>query len=153
MTEHDDEYDNPDPDPPECQAEDAFLRALATGNEAAAAGALRKLASLGGALEGITLEILAARFEGHPEPLYPWQLEFGRPGRKGRPPADQLRAGARQCGLAWAVKSALESKPNMNVEAAAFQVSKKTRIGESTLKNAYYAYYPGKKKKKSASSK
>jgi len=40
----------------------------------------------------------------------------------------------------------------MNVEAAAFQVSKKTGIGESTLKNAYYAYYPGKKKK-SASSK
>jgi len=153
MTEYDDE-DDYEPDPPECQAVDAFLTALARGDESAAAQALRTLVSLGGALDGIALEILAERFEGHPDPLYPWQLEFGRPGQKGRPPADQLRASARQCGLAWAVKSALESKPNMNVKAAAFQVSKKTGIGESTLKNAYYAYYPEeKKKKKSASSK
>ncbi len=76
MTEHDDEYDDPEPDHPVFLAIDAFLTALATGNEPAAAEALRKLVSLGGALEREVLETLAERFEGQHDPFYPWQLQF-----------------------------------------------------------------------------
>jgi len=96
MTQQDDE-DDFEPDPLECQAEDDFLTALATADETAAAQALRTLVSLGGALNGISLEILAERFEGQPDLHYPWLLRFHR-AKKGAPPADRLRARARQSG-------------------------------------------------------
>jgi hypothetical protein len=48
MTEHDDEYEDAEPDPPVSWAIDAFLEALATGNESAAAEALRSLVLLEG---------------------------------------------------------------------------------------------------------
>src|SRR5207244_9654112 len=137
MTKYDDE-DDYEPDPPDCQAVDAFLTALARGDESAAAQALRTLVSLGWALDGIALEILAERFEGRPDPLYPWQLEFGRPGRRGRPPADQLRAGARQFMIALAVSEAL-AKPNMNFKAAVGEVTQRTGFSKAKVENAYYA--------------
>jgi len=138
MTEHDDEYDDPEPDHPAFLAINAFLEALSTGNESAAAKALRRLVLLGGALEREVLETLAERFEGQHDPFYPWQLQFRRPGRKGAPPADRLRAGARQFAIARLVNEAL-AKPNMNKKAAVAQVSKQLKLSKATVNNAYYA--------------
>jgi len=144
MTEHDNEYD-PEPDSPEFLAVEAFLEALAIGEESAAAKALRKLASLGGALQGAALETLAERFEGDSDPYYPWVLRLQRT-KKGAPPGDHLRAEARQFTIAMCVKEAL-AKPNTNLEAAFYDVHKQIGVSKSTVKNAYYAM------KKSSSSK
>jgi len=91
----------------------------------------------------VALETLAERFEGHPDPFYPWRLRFHLP-RKGAPPTNILLSAARQFAMALRVGEAL-AKPNMNLTAAVYQISKQTGISESTLKNAYYA---GKKKRR-----
>ncbi len=134
MTEHDSELNT---EIAKFLAVDAFLEAAAAGDEIGAAKALRQIASLGDALERMALEVLADRFEGVPNPYYPWALKFHRPQQKGAPPKDLLRTELRDFKIAFLVKDAL-AKPNMNLEAAMFDVSKQFGLSKATVKKAYY---------------
>ncbi len=132
-----------EPDPPEVDAESQFLRALGEGNASAAAKALRTLISLEGELRGMALEILAERFEGHPDWFYPWRLQFKLP-RRGAPPKAVLPAAARESAIKMKVKEAL-AKPNMNLKAAVAEVSKQTGFSEAKV---YKSYYAGEKRRR-----
>ena len=134
MSEHDSELNT---EIAKAMAVDDLLEAVAAGDEIGAAKALRQMASLGSVFERMALEVLSERFEGVPDPDNPWALKFHRPKQKGAPAKGRFRTEFRDFKIAVSVKNA-SAKPNMNLEAASFDVGKQFGLSKATVKKAYY---------------
>ena len=118
-----------EPDPPECQLNDAFLEALTTGDHSAAADALRELKLLGGSLDGVTLELLADLLVGTAHRhLFPCRLVIGKR-RRGRPAVQKKVNG----GFSYKTRKFLNAIASGDKQAAADNLRHMSSLGAAEL--------------------